>query len=184
MMGTDIINKSLSGKKYEKYISKFGKKEQVLLLPSIKPDVALIHAARADKKGNIQLFGSKAALDEQARASKTVIVSVEEIVDTELIEKESQYTIIPNFLVDAVVELPYGAYPGGISGYYDFDESFMKYYWKKTRTNNFDKYLNKYVHGIESHWEYLDLIGIRRLLELRIDPYYRYSKNRGGEFCE
>jgi len=183
MQGTDLVNiTNIEDKKCFNMNSPFNQGEKILLLPSINPDVALIHAARADAKGNIQLFGSSAAIDQQARSAKKVIVSVEEIVDAELINKFPELTIIPSFIVDAVVKIPFGAHPGGICGYYDYDETHLNDYWIASKNpDGFLNYLDEYIYNIQDHWCYLDKIGLKRLFKLRVDPYLRYSEYRGDK---
>ncbi len=180
MIGSDIVR--LKVFEQEKAIPYSFKGEKVLLLPAIKPDMALIHAARADKHGNVQLWGPSAGIEHQVKASNKVIVSVEEIVETNVIKNSPELTLIPGFMIDALVKVPYGAHPCGIAGYYDYDEIHFLDYWQRSRhEKTFKEYLEKYVYTPESHWNYLDKVGLKRLFDLRVDPYFGYSLRRGGE---
>jgi len=180
MLGSDVVKVNVF--KEEKAIPYNFKGEKVLLLPAVKPDVAIIHAARADREGNVQLFGLGAGIDQQVRASKKVIVSVEEIVESGTIKDSPELTIIPSFMVDALVEVPYGGHPGGIAGYYDYDDAHFSAYWQDSRDNEkFKKYLKEYIFGCESHWDYLRKVGFKKLFALRVDPYFGYSLQRGGK---
>jgi len=146
-----------------------------VLVQSIQPDVAVIHASRADREGNTQIFGTTSIVDEQARASKKVVVSVEELVEPSEIVRRPELTILPGFIVDAVVEIPYGAHPAGMYRYYNYDHEHIQYYWNQSRQQEtFQQYLEDYVFGPKNHWQYLEKIGIRKLMALRADPYLGY----------
>lgn len=172
MLGTDLET-SNSGK-----TCKIGcpfTDETLLAVSAVKPDYAVIHAHRADHKGNIQLFGNSTSIDEQIRASKTVIVTVEEVVSEEEISKFAEINTIPSFLIDFVVEVPYGAHPTGMYKYYSEDFQHIDLYMSLTRTvEDFNKYLDEYVFGVNDHWDYLQKIGIKRLHKLKADPYLGY----------
>ena len=90
-------------------------------MPALNPDVALIHVQQADIYGNARVFGTGIAHEESALASKKVIVSAEEIIDTEEIRRDPGRTSIPYYAVDAVVHAPFGAWPGNCGGYYGSD---------------------------------------------------------------
>ena len=144
---------------------------KVALLPALVLDVALIHVHRADKYGNCQIEGISGFAAEMARACKRLIVSAEEIVPTEEIRKNPDRTIIPYFLVDAVVHAPYGSYPGEMAYMYGRDEPAIKEWVDMGKTaEGAQAYLDKYVYGVKNHDEYLELIGEQRLqacVELR-----------------
>ena len=96
--------------------------------PGSSLDIALIHAARADEDGNIQLFGPNALIQDQARAARRVIVSVEEIVPNRVTRMAPSLTVVPGFLVDTIVWAPFGAHPTGLYGYYGADRRHLKEY--------------------------------------------------------
>lgn len=96
--------------------------EQLAAVPALAPDVAIIHAHRADEAGNVQLFGLPGDTIDGANASKNVIATVEEIVDTETIRSAPERTIVPSFRVDAVSLVPFGAYPSYVDGHYGRDD--------------------------------------------------------------
>ena len=93
--------------------------EPICLLPALILDVGVIHVNRADKHGNCQIDGISGFAAEMACASRRVIVSAEEIIDTETIRRAPDRTIIPWYVVDAVVEAPFGSHPGEMSGMYE-----------------------------------------------------------------
>ena len=99
--------------------------QKFVALPALKPDVAVLHAQRADEFGNVQLWGHQGDAKWAYWAAKKVIVSVEEIVPHEVIQADPSRTVVPGFRVAAVVHMPYGAHPSGQLGYYDFDYAFQ-----------------------------------------------------------
>lgn len=97
-------------------------------VPSLNPDVALLHVQRADVSGNAQIDGYDLMDVDVVRAARRVILSAEEIVPTEELRRDPARTIIPGFAVDAVVLQPYGAYPHECYGrYLSDDEAFRDY---------------------------------------------------------
>jgi glutaconate CoA-transferase, subunit A len=139
--------------------------DEAYLAPAIQPDVAIIHAAQADRFGNARLHGSVVGDYLLARASAHVIVSAEEIISPEEIVSEPQATTVPEFMVDAVVHSPYGAHPTSCHGVYLHDEPALIDY----RDTPIDDYIAAYIRGSDE-WAYLQSFGIRRLLELRQNP--------------
>jgi glutaconate CoA-transferase subunit A len=85
--------------------------EDVMVVKAIRPDVAIVHALRADRLGNAQFEGTFGQDPELAAASDRVIVTCEEVVETDEIAANPHLTKIPGFLVDAVIEAPFGAHP-------------------------------------------------------------------------
>ena len=139
---------------------------KVALLPALVLDVALIHVHRADKYGNCQIEGISGFALEMSRACKRLIISAEEIVPTEEIRKSPDQTVIPYFLVDAVVNAPYGSHPGEMAYDYGRDEPGIKEWVDMSKTAEGAKeYLEKYVYGVKNHDEYLKLIGEEKLQE-------------------
>ena len=139
----------------------------VCLLPALILDVALIHVHRADKFGNAQIDGITGFAFEMARASKRLIISTEEIIPTTEIRKYPDRTIIPYYLVDAVVPAPFGSHPGEMAYVYDRDEIGYREWIDASQTaEGAQAYLEKYVYSVKDHQAYLDLIGKARLAEL------------------
>src|SRR5260370_273668 len=97
---------------------------KVAIVPPLNPDVAIIHAQRADRQGNTHMWGLLGVQKEVAFAAHKVIVVVEEIVDESVIRADPNRTLIPCLIVDAVVHVPYGAHPSYVQGYYDRDNEF------------------------------------------------------------
>lgn len=142
--------------------------DTICLVPALILDVGLIHVHRADKYGNAQIDGISGFATEMARASKRLIVSTEEIIPSDEIRKNPDETVIPYFLVDAVVEAPFGSHPGEMCYVYERDEPQIKEWVEGSKTEEgAQKYLDKYIHGVNDHQGYLDMIGKTRLEHLQ-----------------
>ncbi|NPV28011.1 MAG: CoA transferase subunit A [Firmicutes bacterium] len=171
MLGTDIVNVNPRIKVIE---DPYGG-GPVALVPAANPDVALIHAQRADKTGNAQLWGCYVNDDIMARAAKHVILTCEEIVPTSEIRKIPNMTVIPGYSVSAVVEVPYGCHPVSFSGYYWMDIPFRREIMAAAKTpEGITAWIDEWVFGVENHAEYLKKVGWERLAalkELEVDNY-------------
>jgi glutaconate CoA-transferase subunit A len=144
---------------------------EVVACRALEPDVAILHAHRADAYGNVQFFPKPIWLDADVfpRAAKRVIVTVEEIVENEEIRRTPLHTGIPYFAVDAVVEVPYGAHPCSLYPLYSFDRAIFEEYATASRTVEGTRaFLEKYVYGPTSHQDYLQRVGgAEALLRIR-----------------
>ena len=142
--------------------------DPICLLPALILDVGLIHVHRADKYGNAQIDGISGFSAEVARASKRLIISAEEIVDSETIRQAPDRTIIPYYLVDAVVSAPFGSHPGEMCYLYKRDEPQIRDWVDASKEpETTQAYLDKYIYSVKDHEEYLELIGRGQLNELR-----------------
>ena len=145
--------------------------KEITLLPALNPDVALIHVHQCDVYGNARIFGPSVSPWETAAASKKLIISTEEIIDTEYIRRDPGKTTIPYYLADAVVEAPFGAHPGEVQGLYNSDQPAVMELMQAGREptgERLNQYLEKYVYGVANHQEYLEQrIGLERLLALK-----------------
>jgi glutaconate CoA-transferase subunit A len=132
----------------------------IAVVPPLNPDVAIIHAQRADVNGNTQLWGLLGAQKEAAFAARHVIVVVEEIVDEEVIRSDPNRTLIPGLVVDAVVHEPYGAHPSYVQGYYDRDNDFYLRWDEISRDEAATRaWLEEWVYGVRDRAEYVEKIG-------------------------
>ncbi len=133
---------------------------KLALLPALILDCGVIHVHRADVYGNCQLDGITGFALEMARASRRVIISAEEIIETEEILNRPEKTAIPFYLVDAVVHAPYGAHPGETCYLYRRDEPHIRAYLDSIKTEEgTSAYLDKYVYSVKSHQDYLARLG-------------------------
>lgn len=154
--------------------------KKICLVKAINPDVAIIHAQRADREGNTQMWGIVGSNREIAMASQQVIVSVEEIVDSEIVRRDPNRTVIPGFHVDAVVEEPWGAHPSYSQGYYDRDNQYYMDYETTTRTReDHEKFLEEWVFGVSDRREYMKHLGAERILNLKTKSYYSIPVDYG-----
>ncbi len=127
--------------------------EKTGVVRAIVPDVGIIHVQRADTEGNAQKWGTMGVDQEGINASKKVIVTTEKIVDSEVIRRDPNRTIIPGFRVSAVVEQPWGAHPMHLAGCYSGD---MFGFFAETGTpEGYNTYLERLVHGVANWEEYL-----------------------------
>ena len=146
--------------------------EALIAVPAIKPDVAFLHAAQADAFGNVQHHGGPGWIDLFLhRAADKTVVQVEKIISNEQIRASAWHTTIDN--ADAVVRAPYGAHPFYSRGHYVQDTAFVQSYLaaaQKASNDNdhtdLDKFFNGFIEKPHSHAEYLEKVGIKRLLEL------------------
>jgi acyl CoA:acetate/3-ketoacid CoA transferase alpha subunit len=142
--------------------------EEVCIVPAINPDVAIVHVHQCDIYGNSRIFGASTSPQETALSAKKLIISTEEIIETDEIKRDPGRTAIPYFCVDAVVLSPFGAYPGTVPGYYASDTEHILELYMSAESETMDQYLEKYVYSVSSNEEFLEKrIGIKRLLELK-----------------
>jgi len=125
-------------------------------VPALNPDVTIVHAQRADAAGNAQIWGLLGVQKEAAFASQRVIVVVEELVDTAVVRADPNRTIIPGFIVSAVVVEPWGAHPSYAQGYYDRDNDFYVAWETISRDEGrLRAYLETDVHGVPDRAAYV-----------------------------
>jgi glutaconate CoA-transferase, subunit A len=139
-------------------------------VPALVPDVALVHVHTVDAAGNAQIEGPAYMDVELARAAKTVIVTAEEVVPSEAIVRHNDRTQIPGFVVDAVVEVPFGSYPHECHGRYEADFAHFDAYAEQVVADGVagvEAYLAEYVERPGSFSAFLDMVGASALLEQR-----------------
>jgi len=175
MLATDMLAKKRFREKKAEVINCPFTGEKVVLVPSVRPDFSIVHASRVDREGNVQIDGISGEDVEGARAGKKVIVTAEEIVDTEFIRSQPDQTIIPNIYVTYVVECPWGSHPMMVYNYYDYDMEHVRMYYEQCKTEEgWQKYCEDYITGVDGHYEFLQKIGIERLMKLRAKKPFPY----------
>ena len=143
----------------------------VAVVPPLRPGVAILHGQRADTEGNTHLWGLVGCQKEVAFAAGKVVVVVEELVAPEVIRSDPNRTLIPGFLVDAVVVEPYGAHPSYVQGYYDRDNPFYLEWDRVSRDEAATRtWLADWVFGLPDRAAYLEKLGARTLARLRPEP--------------
>ena len=141
----------------------------ITLVPALNPDVGIVHVHQADQYGNARVFGTGVAHVETAMASRKVIISAEEIIDTEEIRRDPGRTVIPYYAVDAVVPARWGTFPGNCPGYYGSDPgTVMEAFRAISSTGAAQDYLEKWVYGVSTFEEALDrYVGVEKLEAMR-----------------
>ena len=135
--------------------------ERVLACRALRPDVCLLHAHRADPKGNVQYDGGTIWPDVQIypKACARTIVTVEEIVDEDTVRARPHETVIPHFAVDAIVEAPHGCHPTSFFPGYVYDEAFHERWVAASRDPAEALAVIDRHCAAETQAEYLELIG-------------------------
>jgi len=142
--------------------------EEVSIVPPLKPDVAVVHVQRADLNGNAHIWGITGEQKDAAFASKKVILTCEEIVDESVIRSDPNRTLIPDFVVHAVVHEPWCAHPSYTQGYYDRDNEFYMQWDEITKEHDSTmKYLDEWVFGVDSRSQYMKKLPAEKLLKLK-----------------
>jgi glutaconate CoA-transferase subunit A len=142
---------------------------EVVVVPALKPDVAIVHVQRADADGNAHIWGIIGEQKEAAFAAARVILTAEEIVDETIIRSDPNRTLIPGFIVDAVCQVQYCAHPSYTQGYYDRDNSFYLR-WDEISSNRdaTQSYLDEWVYGVKNRAEYWEKLGSEVHTRLKI----------------
>jgi glutaconate CoA-transferase, subunit A len=142
---------------------------EVIVVPALHPDVAIVHVQRADARGNAHLWGIIGEQKEAAFAAKHVILTAEEIVDEAVIRSDPNRTLIPEFIVDAVCHVPYAAHPSYTQGYYDRDNDFYLAWDKISETpESLQSYLQGWVYGLPDRAAYWQKLGEEVHTRLRV----------------
>jgi glutaconate CoA-transferase subunit A len=139
----------------------------VLAVAPLVPDVAIVHAQRADPHGNAAMWGSLGITPDAARAARAVIVTAEEIVSPERMRSDPNRVVVPGILVAAVCEARWGAHPSPVQGYYRRDHEAYADYHARTKTEEgFTAWRAEWVDGVRSLEEYVGRVGNERIHSL------------------
>lgn len=132
----------------------------IVVVPALNPDVAIVHVQRADREGNAQIWGIIGEQKEAAFASRRVILTAEEIVDEAIIRSDPNRTLIPGFIVDAICQVPFASHPSYTQGYYDRDNAFYLEWDKISESAGaVQAYLDEWVFGVKDRAEYWQKLG-------------------------
>lgn len=135
---------------------------------ALNPDVTIVHVQRADADGNAHCWGNFGVMIEAVRAATSVIVVAEEIVASEVIASDPNRTVIPGFLVNAVVECAGGAHPSPVQGYYKRDDAFFRQYHEQTKTKeDTARWLDRWIYGVPHRAQYMEQLGDCRVQSLK-----------------
>lgn len=134
--------------------------ESLAATPAINPDVTIVHAQRADRKGNVLVQGVIGVQKEAVLAARSAIATVEEVVDD--LQAPMNSCVLPHWVLDAVCEVPFGAHPSYAHGYYDRDNAFCRDWDAISRDREkFLEWMNAHVVGTRDHAQFLTYAGIR-----------------------
>jgi len=192
-LGTDIIDKWGFSEKLRKSDHKIPDQKlvvinnpfdswtnatKVVLVPAINTDVTIIHVQKADRQGTARIEGLTFADIEQAKSAKHLIITCEELVESGELRKNPDQNQIPFFCVDAVVHVPFGAFPTASYRYYDYDPVYLNEYKEYARDDlRYKKYLEKFIYGAKDHQSLLDLVGRKRVEMIKADTRTGYAAN-------
>ncbi len=141
---------------------------EVYLIPPLRSDVFVMHAQVCDEYGNAQCWGGSGQERDKAKAADLVIIQADEIVSTEVTQKDPGKNTIPGLWVDHVVHVPFGAHPTFSSFQYGPDEEHIKLYLKMVKEDRAQEYIDTYVCGPKDHMEYLERVGgLRKMMQLK-----------------
>lgn len=154
--------------------------KDVIVVPALNPDVAIVHVQRADENGNAHLWGIIGEQKEAAFAAKKVILTAEEIVDESVIRSDPNRTMIPGIIVTAVCHVPYACHPSYAQGYYDRDNEFYLAWDKISEsTDSVKAWLDEWVYGVTDRNEYWEKLGIETQRRLEVPQLLSQPINYG-----
>jgi glutaconate CoA-transferase, subunit A len=131
---------------------------EIAAVRAINPDVGIIHVQRADMYGNTQKWGSLGVDRMGINASRKIIVSTEKVVDSDVIRRDPNRTMVPGVRVSAVVEEPWGAYPIHLAGYYDSDLSNYLSQIEGGDEESFEAYMREFIYGVKDRREFIEKV--------------------------
>jgi glutaconate CoA-transferase subunit A len=154
--------------------------KDVIVVPALNPDVAIVHVQRADANGNSHLWGIIGEQKEAAFAAKKVILTAEEIVDESVIRSDPNRTMIPGIVVSAVCHVPFACHPSYAQGYYDRDNEFYLAWDKVSESAETTKqHLDEWVYGVNDRNEYWQKLGAETHKRLEIPDLMSKPINYG-----
>lgn len=154
--------------------------KDVIVVPALNPDIAIVHVQRADKNGNAHLWGIIGEQKEAAFAAKKVILTAEEIVDESIIRSDPNRTMIPGIVVSAVCHVPFASHPSYSQGYYDRDNEFYLAWDKISESKELtQKYLDEWVYGVKDRNAYWKKLGEKTHKRLKVKAQYSEKINYG-----
>jgi len=170
------MNPRIAKKKFIQIEEPFYGDGDVVLLPAARPELAIIHVPQVGSKGTARWRGVSAIDKEIAFACDKVVIIAEEIIPESEMRNYPENNQIPFFVVDAVVECPWGAFPSAVPYYYDYDASFMREMDAASRNEtDLQKWLDQWVYSPKSWEDLIIKLGAKRFLDLRADSTTGYS---------
>jgi glutaconate CoA-transferase, subunit A len=167
-LGSDLLKKNGNLREFSSPVSE----ETLVAVRALRPDVAILHVQRADAQGNAHMWGSLGVAVDGARASQKIIIVAEEIVEPAIISSDPNRTLIPGFLVSAVVHEPGGAHPSPVQGYGGRDHAFFQEYHERSRrVEDFEEWLSHWVLQVTDRRDYWKQLGAARTDALAVKEH-------------
>jgi glutaconate CoA-transferase subunit A len=167
-LGSDLLKKNGNLREFSSPVSE----EKLVAVRALRPEVAILHVQRADAQGNAHIWGSLGVAVDGARASRKIIVVAEEIVEQSVIASDPNRTLIPGFLVAAVVHEPGGAHPSPVQGYYGRDHAFFaEYHEQSRRLEDLEDWLARWVVQTTDRSDYWKQLGPGRVEGLAVKEH-------------
>jgi len=171
LLGTDLLKTNPT---FRQSTSPFGG-EKILLVPPLRPDVAILHVQRCDEDGNAHAWGNLGISEEAALSSQRIIIVAEELVPRAVIVSDPNRVLAPSFKVCAVVHEPGGAHPSPVQGYYNRDHEYYHDYHRATRTVEGNaEWIGQWVAGVRDRAGYFQKLGEERWQGLQLKEH-RYA---------
>ena len=161
MLGSDMLKYNPYIKAVHNEFKPDQENEKVCLIPALYPDVVFIHVQQADKYGNARIWGPIVNDVALAVAARKVVITCEEVIPEELMQRDTAANVIPFLYVDAVVEMPFGNLPSSVPGYYYWHRE----WWEQNirvdfrSDEGFQKTLDKWVYGCRDYHDFIDKLG-------------------------
>src|ERR1700684_1961334 len=164
-LGSDLVKKNGNLREFSSPVSE----ERLVAVRALRPDVAILHVQRSDAQGNAHIWGSLGVAVDGARAARKIIIVAEEIAEPSVISSDPNRTLVPGFLVEAVVHEPGGAHPSPVQGYAARDHAFFEEYHERSRRiEDFEDWLSQWVLHLPDRREYWKQLGPARTEALAV----------------
>lgn len=155
LLGSDILAESDTFRETEDPFSD----DPIVQVPAIEPDWAIVHVQRSSPAGDAHFWGNSGVMEAAVGAADNVLVTTEEVVDSEVIKSDPSRTLFTRENVSSVVEVPQGAHPSPVAGHYNRDNQYYLDYSDWTsEPEDTEAWLDEWVYGVEDRAEYMEKI--------------------------
>lgn len=173
----DGKNPRIPKKKFDSMKDPFFDEGTIMLLPAARPEIGVLHVPQVGEKGTARWRGIGTMDKEMVFACDKVILTCEEIVPESELRRNPESNQVPYFVVDAIVEVPWGAHPSAVPFYYDYDADFMRKGDAASKNqDDLKKWLDEWVFGPKDWKEVMTKVGTQKLMDLKADELTGYSR--------
>lgn len=152
LLGSDVLAESETFRETEDPFSG----DTIVQVPAIEPDWAIVHVQRASPAGDAHFWGNSGVMEAAVGAAENVLVTAEEIVEPEVIKSDPSRTLFTRENVTSVVEVPYGAHPSPVAGYYNRDNQYyLDYHGWTSEPEDTEQWLEEWVYGVDDREQYM-----------------------------